>query len=645
MQFADPTYLIVAAVAAAALVVLFVALGRARQRALARIGSSRLLPGLTASLSRRRRLFKQASIVLGAALVCVALARPQVGFRWEEAHRRGADILFAIDTSKSMLTRDIKPNRLERAKLAVRSLVEKFPGDRVGLVAFAGSAFLQTPLTLDHEIFDESVASLDTSVIPLGGTNIAGAIQKAREALSDTGHRKVVVLITDGENLDGNAVKAAQQAAKDEVMIYTLGVGTPKGELIPEQGPDGKTQFVRDEQGVLVTSRLDDGLLARIARATGGDYRPLGDSGQGLDALYTEKLSKLPQSDLAARTVRVPIERYQWPLGLGLVLLGIEPLLGERRRRRRSRQARTAGRLVAAAAGLTALLVSSSAWASPQSARRAYQQGDFDSAVQQYAAAAKTAPNDPRLSFNLGAAAYRKGAFEQAGKAFESVLRSDDLGLQQQAYYNLGNASYRLGEETLAKKDVEATKREWKQAIDEYQRSLRLRPEDEDARFNLELTKKRLAELEQKQKQKQNSGAKDQKHKGKGAQNQKQKGKQGAQDQKHKGQGAKDQKQKGQDAQNQKQNGKQGAQDQKQTGQGAQDQKQKGQNPQNQPRAQQPPGQHRGKQGEAPAAPGELSKADAKALLDSLRGELRVGGHQGQPKHPTTPQRQPRKDW
>ena len=626
MQFADPTYLIVAAVAAAVLVALFLALGRARKRALAQIGASRLLPGLTASLSRRRRLFKQAAIVLGVVLVCVALARPQLGFRWEEAHRRGADILFAIDTSKSMLTRDIKPDRLERAKLAVRSLVEKFPGDRVGLVAFAGSAFLQTPLTLDHGIFDESVASLDTSVIPLGGTNIAGAIRKARETLSDTGHRKVLVLITDGENLDGNAVKAAEQAAKDEVAIYTLGVGTPKGELIPERGSNGETKFVRDAQGKLVTSRLDDGLLARVARATGGDYRPLGDSGQGLEALYAEKLSKLPQSDLAARTVRVPIERYQWPLGLGLLLLGIEPLIGERRRRRHPRKARTAGRLVAAAAGLTALLASSSAWASPRSARRAYEQGDFDTAVQQYAAAAKATPSDPRLSFNLGAAAYRKGAFEQAGKAFESALRSDDLGLQQRAYYNLGNASYRLGEATLAKKDVEATKRQWKQAIDEYERSLQLRADDEDARFNLALTKKRLKELEQQQKKQQQKQKSNQQKKNSGAQDQKQKGKQGAQDQEQKG--------------------KQGAQDQKQNGQDAQDQKQNGQDAQDQkPQPGQPREQQRGKQGEAPAAAGEMSKADAKALLDSLRGELRVGARQQSRKTPTAQQQQPRKDW
>ena len=614
MRFADPTYLIVAAVTAAVLVVMFLALGRARKRALAQIGSLRLLPGLTASLSRRRRLFKQTAIVVGAVLVCVALARPQLGFRWEEAHRRGVDILFAVDTSKSMLTRDIKPNRLERAKLAVRSLVQEFPDDRVGLVAFAGNAFLETPLTLDHAIFDESVAGLDTNVIPLGGTNIADAIRKADDALSDTGHRKVLVLLTDGENLDGQVMNAAQQAAEDDLVIYTLGVGTPKGELIPEQGPDGQTQFVRDEQGVLVTSRLDDRLLAKVARTTGGDYRPLGDSGQGLEALYADDLSKLPQSDLAARSVRVPVERYQWPLGVGLLLLGIEPLVGERRRsRRRSRRAKAPVRQVAAAVGLGTLLVSSAAWASPQSAQRAYQEGDFASAEHQYAEAAQAEPDDPRLSFNLGAAAYRKGEFEKAGKAFESALRSHDLELQQEAYYNLGNASYRLGEATLAKQDIEATRGQWKQAIDEYERSLRLQPDDADARFNLELVKKRLAELTQKQQQQR-------------AQDQKQRGNQGAQDQKQKG---------NQDAQDQKQQGNPGARDQRQ---------QAKQNPQA-GQASPTQGQRSREHGQVPAAPGELSKAEARALLDSLRGDLRVGAPRQGPRTRAAPQQRPRKDW
>jgi Ca-activated chloride channel family protein len=149
-----------------------------------------------------RRRIKEAMVVAGVGLVAVALARPQLGYRLEQVHRRGVDVLFAVDTSRSMLTPDIKPNRLERAKLAVRDLVQKFPDDRIGLVAFAGSAFLETPLTLDHAIFERSLDDLDTSVIPLGGTDVASAIVAAQKALADDEHKKVLVLLTDGEARD-----------------------------------------------------------------------------------------------------------------------------------------------------------------------------------------------------------------------------------------------------------------------------------------------------------------------------------------------------------------------------------------------------------------------------------------------------------
>ncbi len=618
MHFADPRFLILAAIAVPVLVALMLVANRARRRALAVIGSPHLLSALTASLSPGRRLFRSASVVGGVTLLCLALARPQLGYRWEETHRRGVDLLFAIDTSKSMLTRDIKPDRLERAKLAVRSLVEKFPDDRVGLVAFAGNAFVQTPLTLDHGIFDESVAALDTNVIPLGGTDIASAIDHADKALSGDEHRKVLVLLTDGEDLAGDAVAAADRAAKDGVVIYTVGVGTSRGELIPEVAPDGRTTFVRDPTGAIVTSRLDEALLGKIARATGGDYRPLGDGGQGLESLYLDDLSKLPRSDLASRSVRIPIERYQWPLGAGLLLLAIEPLVSERRRRRRAPALPRGVRGTALAAGLATVLVGPVASASPQSAERAYQKGDFASAEEQYAQAAKVAPDDARLTYDLGTAAYRKGDFEGAARAFESTLRTDDLALQQQAYYDLGNASFRLGEATLAKNDTEGTIGSWKRAIADYEGSLRLKPDDADARYNLELVKRRLADLQKKQEQ----------------QKQKQdQPRQGQQQQQQQGQGQQQKPQQGQGQQQKPQQG-QGQQQQPQQGQGQQRQ---------QPQAQ---GTRNGADVDSNAAPGELSKAEAQALLDSVRGELRLTSRApaADAKRPV-PRDEPRRDW
>jgi Ca-activated chloride channel family protein len=682
MHFAQPVFLIVALALGVALVALFVHLSFSRRRALALLGAKHLLANLTASVSIVRRRIKEAMVVTGVVLVGVALARPQWGFRWEEAHRRGVDVLFAVDTSKSMLTPDVKPNRLERAKLAVRDLVQKFPDDRVGLVAFAGSAFLETPLTLDHSIFEQSLDGLDTNVIPLGGTNVASAIDVAEKALANDEHKKVLVLLTDGEDLSGDAINAAEAAAKKGLVVYTVGVGTPHGELIPIASKGGQTRFVKDDAGNFVTSKLDESLLRRIATVTSGSYRALGDNGQGLESLYRDELATLPRSDLAARSEKVPIERYQWPLGIGLLFLGIEPMIRERRRtrvrataksqtpaRRRPLVARLAAPSAAALA--TMLLIVPSAFASPQSAERAYKEGQFAKAESDYAGAAKKAPTDPRLEFNLGAAAYRTGDLDAATKSFESALHTDDLKLQQRAYYNLGDATYRGGEKTLKDGKTDDTIRTWKQSVSDYEAALRLDRKDADAQYNLDFVKKRLADLQKKQDEKKQEDKKEQDKKDQ--QNKDQKSKSGGKDSKDKKPGDQGQDKSSQgDSKGQPKDSKSGqgdqdknAQGKPQQGQGPQDQAQKGQgtpqqpqgqNPgQPQPNAQQPNGQpqpngqapNNAKPGdreeaEGPSRAGELSKGEARALLDSLRGELQI-----KPTVPATPtpQDQPQKDW
>ncbi len=206
-----------------------------RQRAaLAEFASSHLLARLTASFSPGRRRLKRVLFVAAVAFIFVALARPQFGYHWEENKQRGIDILFAIDTSKSMLTQDVTPDRLTRAKLAITDFVNKLDGDRVGLIAFAGDAFLQAPLTLDYDAFEESLDAIDTSTIPRGGTDIASAIQEAQAAFGkETQNKKILVLITDGEDLEAKGIDAARAAAKDGLTIYTVGVGSPAGGLIP----------------------------------------------------------------------------------------------------------------------------------------------------------------------------------------------------------------------------------------------------------------------------------------------------------------------------------------------------------------------------------------------------------------------------
>ena len=282
-----------------------------QKAALGTFAASHLHAQLTASFSAARRNWKRGLFLASVALMFAALARPQAGYRWEEAKRRGIEILFAVDTSKSMLTPDVKPNRLTRAKLAVDDFVSRLDGDGVGLVAFAGNAFLQCPLTLDHNAFNDSLTALDTNTIHRGGTDISSAIREAQAALQDRPSTdKILILLTDGEDLEGHDVDTAKVAAQAGLKIYTVGVGTANGDLIPLPAEDGGG-FVKDDAGQYVKSHLDESTLQAIAQATGGIYASLGAQGQGLDTIYQKALAPLKKHDLASRKERVYIERYQ----------------------------------------------------------------------------------------------------------------------------------------------------------------------------------------------------------------------------------------------------------------------------------------------------------------------------------------------
>ena len=207
LQFAQPHWLWIGALCCAASVVLLVRADGLRRRALTALAGGRFVT----TLSRGRRVLKQALVLTGVAATFVALARPLGGFRWEEERRDGIDLMFAVDTSKSMLATDLRPDRLTRAKLAVTDLLRKFPGERVGLIAFAGEAFVQAPMTIDQAVFGEALDALDTSVIPRGGTDIASPIRAAVEAMAtEPDRRKLLVILSDGEDLQGEALAAAK---------------------------------------------------------------------------------------------------------------------------------------------------------------------------------------------------------------------------------------------------------------------------------------------------------------------------------------------------------------------------------------------------------------------------------------------------
>lgn len=293
---------------------------------------SRLLASLTLGVSWKKQNIRSALLTFSVILLFIALARPQWGFSWQEATQRGLDIVVAVDTSKSMLASDLTPNRLQRARLAALDLMELAQQDRLGLVAFSGSAFLQCPLTLDNQAFRQSVDILGPDVIPQGGTSISEAIESALTAFDpENNNYKAIIILTDGEDHEAGAVAAAREALDQGCQVFTVGLGTPEGELIQIVGENNQRSFLKDEEGNAVKSRLNEQLLKEIAEAGNGSYILMRDAGT-LSSLYSTNLAPLPKSELASRLVRQYIERFQWPLGLAILILMCEMFVSDQRK-------------------------------------------------------------------------------------------------------------------------------------------------------------------------------------------------------------------------------------------------------------------------------------------------------------------------
>ena len=313
-------------------VALFVWALRLRRRALEQFAESHLLPILTPDVDYRRQYWRAGLLATALAFLIIAVAGPRWGFQWEEVRREGVDIVIALDTSRSMLATDVKPSRLERAKLALQELVQQLQGDRIGLVAFAGSAFIQCPLTLDYGAFLESLQATSVGIIPKGGTALDEAIRTGLAAFENhPSKHHALIIITDGEDHDGQVQVASQLAAEKGIKVYTIGVGTPEGELIP-LSVDGRRAFLKDRQGQVVKSRLDTETLQDIAITTGGAYVYDSSPSLGLDEVYTRYISQLEKRELTSTLERRYEDRFQLPLALGLILLMLEPFIRDQRR-------------------------------------------------------------------------------------------------------------------------------------------------------------------------------------------------------------------------------------------------------------------------------------------------------------------------
>src|SRR5438093_2220018 len=494
------------------LVALFVSAERRGFRRLQEFVSARLLPQLAGTVDRPRRMTRFVLQLLGLSLAIISLAQPRWDYTFEDVKRKGLDLLIAVDTSRSMLSNDVQPNRLERVKLAVQDLINGLQGDRVGLIAFAGRAFLQAPLTIDYDAVVEAINDLDTKSIPEGGTNISSAIALAMQSFgkSATGNRALIIF-TDGEELSGAAAKLAKEAADAGVRIFTVGVGTPQGSLIPITGDDGETSFVKDSAGQVVKSKLDDKRLREIAQATGGFYIHLESGPRTMQQVQSDGLAKMQAAEMDVRLSRRPIEHYEWPLAAALIVLALSILIPERksatgriRRGERVRERRyvpAPGKTAAATAALLMLLSAFAFAAAP--GVDAYRQGKFEDAYSQFQQTLKSHPEsraEDRLQFDSGAAAYKLKDYTRALESFSQALLTRDTGLQSKGHYNLGNTLYQRGE---TEKSDEKKLKDWTNALDHYQQTLRLDPQDKDATDNYEYVKKKIEELKNKKAQQQ----------------------------------------------------------------------------------------------------------------------------------------------
>ena len=499
LVFGEPRWLWALALGPA-LFLLFVRAERNVGRKLARIVSPRLRSQLTDGVRPVRRRGRFALLVAALMLFVTAAARPQLGFDSLQVKRRGLDLIIGIDTSKSMLATDIEPNRLTRAKLAAQDLIALSQGDRLGLIAFAGRAFLQAPLTIDYGAVLASVQELDTDAVPRGGTNIAEAIQLALEAFGKgEGTDRALVLMTDGEELEADAVAMAKKAAEAGVKIFGIGIGSPGGSLLPLPGGG----FVRDRSGQMVRSKLDESRLREIAEVTGGTYLRMTGGPETVAQLYRDGIALLKRGDLDVKTTMRPIERYAWPLSLALACIALAALIRERKSspppapRVESRRKET----VVAVIGLACASIAPSAFAASglptaSEALRQYQDGKFGEAESSFESLTREHPNSPRYQFNLGASAYKKGDYGRAAEAFGRALAAPDSTLHETTFYNLGNTLYQQG---MTQKEPAAKLRDWENAVAHYDNALRLNPKDNDALANRVFVKNVIEEERKRQ--------------------------------------------------------------------------------------------------------------------------------------------------
>lgn len=489
----------------------------------------RLRPQLLMGISAARSSLIFALQLLALACFIIAVAQPRWGEDKIVQVESGRNIIIALDTSRSMLANDVTPDRLTRAKLAAQDVLNSLKTDRVGLIAFAGNAYLQAPLTTDHEAVVEAIQSLDFTAVPRGGSELGKALKLAMETFEKSPARNHgLILFSDGGEPDAQVREYAQQAAKKNILVLTVGVGTESGALIPDPDPDRQGDYVRDRSGNVVKTSLQGAVLQEVAAATRGRYLKLGSQPLAV-SVVRDLLSALQAQANEAKQLVKPIERFQWPLSIGVLFLMIAWFLRPSSPRRRFVPAIAVLLLsfgygtqtafsASVAPPLATLLTENQEKA--QAAEEALKSGNHKLASELFGKLLKEQNPPPshryRYAQALGYSTHQLKDYDRAVGAFSQALESEEPQVQKQAHQGLAHSLYDQGDRSLAKQP-KYTLKAWRDSVKHFEAILKMDPENKTIQENRDFVKKRLEELQKQldaQEQKGNKGNKGDKKKG-----------------------------------------------------------------------------------------------------------------------------------
>ena len=506
-RFEDPIYLWLLVLIPVLALIRFISYRNQRKR-LRKFGDPSLLKELMPDVSRFRPSVKFWVLLGALALLIVMLARPQLGTKISHEKRVGIETIIALDISNSMLAEDIIPSRLDRSKMMVENLVDHFTNDKIGLIVFAGDAFVQLPITSDYVSAKMFLSSINPSMMATQGTDIARAIEMATHSFTqEEGIGKAIIVITDGEDHEGGALEAAEAAKEEGMRVYVLGVGSTNGAPIPISGTG---DYMKDRSGNTVMSALNEDMCKQVAQAGGGAYIHVENNSAAQQQLDHE-LDKLAKKETSTTVYSEFDEQFQAVGILVLLLLIIEICILDRRNPLLKRVS-LFGKRKTVAIVLVMLAMSATAQTDRQYVRQGnklFRNGDYPNAEVSYRKAIEKNPKNPQAVFNLGNALMAQKKDSAAVAQFESASKLETNPLRKaKAFHNMGV--------------VCQSHKMYGEAIEAYKNALRLNPADNETRYNLVLCKHQQQKQQQNQQQNQQGGNDDKKQDNKKDQQQKQ---------------------------------------------------------------------------------------------------------------------------